>query len=261
MKHFFTSLFFLLLIAGARPLCAAGVYDIYPVPQKQIARQGRITLSPTVIVVCDANIDKATRERARQVLTEVGLKATFSETPGSGTQSVLFLGVNGSGGPADQYATQQDVDRSVLVRDRKFDRHLLSLRTNGTRSELLVLGENSDATFFGLASLEQILEHGTSDLPAVDIFDYADQQSRGLVEGYYGYPYSVAVKKDLMRFMMRMKMNTYMYGAKSDVYPLPCQHHRRANQKRIAYTGYDQRHHPYVASHKGQFHMGHPSGQ
>ena len=218
MKHFFTSLFFLLLIAGARPLRAAGVYDIYPVPQKQIARQGRITLSPTVIVVCDASIDKATRERARQVLTEVGLKATFSETPGSGTQSVLFLGVNGSGGPADQYATQQDVDRSVLARDRKFDRHLLSLRTNGTRSELLVLGENSDATFFGLASLEQILEHGTSDLPAVDIFDYADQQSRGLVEGYYGYPYSVAVKKDLMRFMMRMKMNTYMYGAKSDVY-------------------------------------------
>ena len=38
------------------------------------------------------------------------------------------------------------------------------------------------------------------------------------MEGYYGYPYSVAVKKDLMRFMMRMKMNTYMYGAKSDVY-------------------------------------------
>ena len=63
-----------------------------------------------------------------------------------------------------------------------------------------------------------MIEHGTEHLPEVKLYDYADQQSRGLVEGYYGYPYSVAVKKDLMRFMMRMKMNTYMYGAKSDVY-------------------------------------------
>lgn len=50
------------------------------------------------------------------------------------------------------------------------------------------------------------------------IDDYADQRQRGIVEGYYGYPYSVAVKKDLMRYMMRLKMNTYLYGAKSDPY-------------------------------------------
>ena len=56
------------------------------------------------------------------------------------------------------------------------------------------------------SSLEQMLEKGTSNIPEVTLYDYADQQSRGLVEGYYGYPYSVAVKKDLMRFMMRMKM-------------------------------------------------------
>ena len=62
--------------------------------------------------------------------------------------------------------------------------------------------------------LQHLLGAGLSG----SIKDYADQQQRGLVEGYYGYPYSLSVKKDLMRFMMRMKMNTYLYGAKSDPY-------------------------------------------
>lgn len=63
-----------------------------------------------------------------------------------------------------------------------------------------------------------MLEVDKTAMPAVSIYDYADQKSRGIVEGYYGYPYSVSVKKDLMRFMMRYKMNTYLYGAKSDPY-------------------------------------------
>ena len=31
-----------------------------------------------------------------------------------------------------------------------------------------------------------MIEHGTDHLPEVKLYDYADQQSRGLVEGYYG---------------------------------------------------------------------------
>ena len=69
-----------------------------------------------------------------------------------------------------------------------------------------------------LRSLEQILDKGTTNLKTTTLYDYADIQNRGLVEGYYGYPYSVSVKKDLFRFMMRYKMNTYLYGAKSDPY-------------------------------------------
>ncbi|MBF1070597.1 MAG: beta-N-acetylglucosaminidase domain-containing protein, partial [Prevotellaceae bacterium] len=162
-------------------------------------------------------IDAATRRRAEQVLKEAGLDCTFAqEAPATG--SVVYIGVNGSGGAADQRATALALDRTNLTKAGKFDRHLLSLSDRDGSAEVVIVGENSDAAFFALASLEQMIEHGTEHLPEVKLYDYADQQSRGLVEGYYGYPYSVAVKKDLMRFMMRMKMNTYMYGAKSDVY-------------------------------------------
>ena len=195
----------------------ARVYDIYPQPQQEQSGQGVVGFTPSVTVVCDATVDAATRERAKQVLQEAKLEVVFADAPRQG-HSTLYLGVSGSNGVTDRYAQSLQLKRDVLQRKGKYDRHIVYLHNQGGQAEVVILGEHSDATFYGLASLEQILERGTQQLPAVTLFDYADQQSRGLVEGYYGYPYSLSVKKSLMRFMMRLKMNTYMYGAKSDLY-------------------------------------------
>ena len=217
MKQILSSLLFAAVLSGMGGAYAQKNYEIYPVPQRQVVGNGLVSFSKSVTVVCEEAIDAATRRRAEQVLKEAGLDCTFAqEAPATG--SVVYIGVNGSGGAADQRATALALDRTNLTKAGKFDRHLLSLSDRDGSAEVVIVGENSDAAFFALASLEQMIEHGTDHLPEVKLYDYADQQSRGLVEGYYGYPYSVAVKKDLMRFMMRMKMNTYMYGAKSDVY-------------------------------------------
>ena len=195
----------------------AKVYDIYPQPQQEQAGQGVVSFTPSVTVVCDAAIDAATKARAQQILQEAKLEVIFADAPRPG-HSTLYLGVAGNDGVTDRYAQSLQLKRDVLQRKGKYDRHVVYLHNQGGQAEVVILGEHSDATFYGLASLEQILERGTQQLPAVTLFDYADQQSRGLVEGYYGYPYSLSVKKSLMRFMMRLKMNTYMYGAKSDLY-------------------------------------------
>lgn len=195
----------------------ARVYDIYPQPQQEQSGQGVVSFTPSVTVVCDATVDAATKARAQQILQEAKLEVVFADAPRQG-HSTLYLGVAGSDGVADRYAQSLQLKRDVLQRKGKYDRHIVYLHNQGRQAEVVILGEHSDATFYGLASLEQILERGTQQLPAVTLFDYADQQSRGLVEGYYGYPYSLSVKKSLMRFMMRLKMNTYMYGAKSDLY-------------------------------------------
>lgn len=196
---------------------ADDVYTIYPVPHEQIARTGHVSLSKKVNLVCESGIDKATLERAASILREHGLEVEQTHTA-SATQTNVFLGINGSGEMADKKASALGLDRTVLTKEGKFDRHIVCLADDNGQASLIVLGENTDATFIGLASVEQMLDGGTDALPCVTINDYADLQSRGLVEGYYGYPYTVTVKKDLMRFMMRYKMNTYMYGAKSDPY-------------------------------------------
>lgn len=204
------------LVSLLFPAGAMAQYTIYPIPHEQVAGTGTVSFTSDVELICEDGIDAATVSRAEQVLSDHGLK-TGSVT--SSLHTNIYIGINGSGGAADAKATALGLKRDVFSKQGKYDRHLLALTNAGSgRAEVVVLGETTDAAFYALASLEQMLDGGTSSLPCATLYDYADLKSRGIVEGYYGYPYSVSVKKDLMRFMMRYKMNTYLYGAKSDPY-------------------------------------------
>ena len=196
---------------------ASRPYVIYPVPHSLNPTSGTASFSASVNIVAEAGIDQVTIDRAKQVLSECGLSPVVSD----GTVrniSNLVLGVSGSRGIADKLCDRLHLPREVFTLP-KFDRHILSLHSDKKgNAQVLILGENTDAVFCGLASLEQIFDNGTGPLGCVDIFDYADIRDRGVIEGYYGVPYSAEVTKDIFRFMARYKMNTYMYGAKSDPY-------------------------------------------
>ena len=206
-----------MLAVAAMMAQAKHVYQIYPIPQEQHAGVGQAAFSSQVNIVAEPGIDAVTIDRARQVLADHGLDAAVS-TRVSSKGSNLLLGVNGSKGVVDQRVTALRIDRGLFTL-AKYDRHILSLTADKAGgAQVVILGENTDAVFCGLASLEQMLDGGHADMPCVTIHDWADVQIRGIIEGYYGVPYSAEVTKDLFRFMARYKMNTYMYGAKSDEY-------------------------------------------
>ena len=210
-----TTILAFMLMAGSS-LFAAEAYTIYPIPHEQIAQAGSVTLGGIVNVVCGKGIDQATRQRAGQVLKEHGLKYKFSTATKKGTANLL-LGVNGDKSAADKTATSLKLSRAVFAKP-KYDKHIVAVAGKGNAATIVILGENTDATFCGLASLEQMLDEQQTKLPCVTIYDYADVKNRGVIEGYYGVPYSEEVTEDLFRFMARYKMNSYMYGAKSDPY-------------------------------------------
>lgn len=192
-------------------------YEIYPVPQKQMLNPGQANITGQVNIVAEPGIDEVTLARARQIMDEQGISTTISEKPVNGLTNLL-LGINGSKQIVDNEVTLKGLDRNVFSQP-KYDRHIVSLTSDDNgNAQFIVLGENTDAAFYGLATIEQMLDRGLTDLPCVVIYDYADQRSRGVIEGYYGVPYNAEVTKDLFRFMARYKMNTYMYGAKSDPY-------------------------------------------
>lgn len=196
---------------------AKPAYQIYPIPQEQVATGGEASFTAVVDVVAEPGIDDVTVDRARQILSEHGLSVEVGTKPHRDRSQVL-LGVNGSHGDADKALERLKPDRSVFARD-KYDRHILCLTADKAgRAQVVIVGENTDAAFCGLASLEQMLDGGHENMPCVTIDDWADVQNRGIIEGYYGVPYTAQVTKDLFRFMARYKLNTYMYGAKSDSY-------------------------------------------
>lgn len=216
----------LTLLLAACPLLASASYVIYPVPQQQVAVSGSVQLSAGKIqVICGENIDTYTKNRIQTILVEHSLataddESLFVSTPTDG-YAHIYIGVNGSGDAADTEATRLGLSRDVFSL-AKYDRHAISIGVGADdAAEIIVLGEHCDAAFFGLASIEQILDAYKAQsyvIPCGIIYDYADLKNRGVVEGYYGIPYSYEVTKDLLRFMMRFKMNSYMYGAKDDPY-------------------------------------------
>ena len=75
--------------------------------------------------------------------------------------------------------------------------------------------------FYALQTLRQIVEsprakEGT--IPAMVIRDWPDLKYRGVVEGFYGTPWSHAARLSLIDFYGRHKMNYYVYGPKDDPY-------------------------------------------
>ena len=206
-------------------------YCIYPKPQKivELCAMADFNTADLVTIVSGNGVDTFTVNRAVQIVSEHGNPVVISAEPSKDGVN-LYLGIVDSGSEADKVADRLELDKSFILNSLGYDRHILCvveraaldehhsdvLGPKDLAAQVIILGENTDAVFCGLASLEQMLEQGI--MFSVAIYDYADVKNRGVIEGYYGVPYSAEVTKELFRFMARNKLNTYMYGAKSDPY-------------------------------------------
>jgi len=210
-------LFLLLAMLPCMGIWAQGnPYGIYPVPHSTQQLGQIASLTETVNIIVDDGIDQYTIDRAVQVLEEHGkMPQTPSNSPLKGENLKASTLSGGLEGPSLRLC----VDASLATHG-KYDRHNITIRRQegSELAEIIIVGENTDATFYGLASLEQILDADADNIVCGEIQDYADVKNRGIIEGYYGVPYSAEVSQDLFRFMARYKMNMYMYGAKSDPY-------------------------------------------
>ncbi len=85
-----------------------------------------------------------------------------------------------------------------------------------SKNKVVIAGNDAAGTFYGVQSFIQLASQ--PEVMCVTISDYPGISERGLVEGFYGNPYSEANRYDLFDFFGRQKMNVYIYGPKDDVY-------------------------------------------
>ena len=84
--------------------------------------------------------------------------------------------------------------------------------------EVKITGYDETGAFYGLQTLRQLLQADCSTLPQVRISDWPEFKHRGVVEGFYGTPWSHLVRLSLIDFYGKQKLNTYIYGPKDDPY-------------------------------------------
>ena len=82
--------------------------------------------------------------------------------------------------------------------------------------EIILAGNDEQGTFYAVQTLKQLLND--NQLPITEITDYPEVRFRGVVEGFYGTPWSHQARLRHLKFYGENKMNTYIYGPKDDPY-------------------------------------------
>lgn len=181
-------------------------YELYPLPQEITYGTDNSNLPSTVNAYFGAGIDTYTVDRAEQALSHGGL--TMSRVDAAENAQLIVEIYDADGTNNAIFGTT--VDSTLFT---KIDAYLLVIAGN----KVGVLGKDTDAAFYGLTTLQQILDQATGGVVRnLTIQDWADVASRGFIEGYYGNPWSTEDRAELMRWAGNFKLNSYFYAPKDD---------------------------------------------
>ena len=207
---FLAMLLFFCIPAYAGVVEETGEYEIYPTPQNVTYGDKEMQLTDQVKLTIGSGIDSYTKTRITDTLNV--LKLTGNENAAA-DKTELIVGVYGSGDEADTYGK---ANGAVAATFDNYDAYMLYVKG----SKIVVLGKDTDAAFYGVTTLKRIFEQLSADkkIKELTVTDYAEVQFRGFIEGYYGNPWSLEDRIDLMKFGGEIKMNQYVFAPKDDPY-------------------------------------------
>ncbi len=110
----------------------------------------------------------------------------------------------------------KDAMRLTIEEDdyRLFDGYAIDTRKN----RITIKAGNERGAVYALNTLNDVTKNNglKGQLPVVLIEDSPSIEKRGIIEGYYGPPWTFDERMGIMDFMVKKRLNVYMYGPKSD---------------------------------------------
>lgn len=196
-------------ISANEPVTYPESYKIYPTLHSIVYNDGGVTLADVNLVVTNS-ADAPTKAKIESILTNNAV-AFEKSAEISASKLNIVLGIAGDNEAiGNAFTAAAFADTSALT---KTDGYVIGMKDN----TIFIMGKSAIALFYGVTTFKQMVDFGVN-VRNVLINDYADNGFRGLVEGFYGIPYSFEMRKSTIEMMGEYKMNSYMYGPKDDPY-------------------------------------------
>ncbi|MFF0011818.1 beta-N-acetylglucosaminidase domain-containing protein [Streptomyces sp. NPDC005374] len=208
------------LAAPAVPASAEprpSVPEVWPTPQKITAGHGRLPVPDRVVEVVGPGTDPSARRVVEKALKAAGADritpVRAGDRPPAAALTVYL------GGPGENTATAKALQRLGAASPSGLASGgyvLASGRSHG-QALLALSGVDTTGTFYAAQTLRQLLD-GKRELPVVKVRDWPTAALRGVIEGFYGTPWTHAERLAQLDFYGRTKQNVYVYSPKDDDY-------------------------------------------
>ena len=167
--------------------------DVQPTPQQVNASNETLTLT---------GVYQIQGEQEANPYALKGLKALFAGEHNTGKGMKIYIGERG--------------DKAIRKYNKFIPKQDEGYFLRISPKEIVVAGNDEQGTFYAVQTLKQLLND--NQLPITEITDYPEVRFRGVVEGFYGTPWSHQARLRHLKFYGENKMNTYIYGPKDDPY-------------------------------------------
>lgn len=187
-----------LILAGAVGLLtlqhiSAQSFQIQPTPQQYVPQQDSLEIPLQVSLIL---------EKSHESLPAVFLIKNLWKEQIQENGFPVYLGIQGD-------KTVRKYKKNI---PNKAEGYYLSIE----KDKIVVAGADEQGLFYGVQTLAQLLT--LSKLPLAQVTDYPDLPYRGVVEGFYGTPWSHEARLRQLEFYGKNKLNVYLYGPKDDPY-------------------------------------------
>ncbi len=204
--------------ATAVPITAPA---IWPTPQQQDSRTDGFPLPTTVGLVTGATTDGSAVGVVEQVLTSAGVTRIVTVTdqrPPPAAPVIVWVG-----GPSENRASAGALGALGIAGTGGLhaEGYVLGIgRGSDGQARVVLTGVDATGTFYAAQTLRQLVvaQRGRNWLPGMSIRDWPTTPLRGVIEGFYGPPWSGADRLSQLDFFASTKQNVYVYSPKDDPY-------------------------------------------
>ncbi|MDI2035221.1 O-GlcNAcase NagJ [Paenarthrobacter nitroguajacolicus] len=192
------------------------VPSVFPVPQH--ARPGTgspVPLNGHVYIVAPSGTDQASVAALQELVAGAGGtgEAVAALNNPREDASAVYLGTAATSASALK-ALRIDGDAEIQDALGRTEGYALATGQSSGIPTAVLAGKDGDGLFHAVQTLRQLIKGGS--VSPVRISDWPLMETRGVIEGFYGTPWSHQARLDAIAFAGRQKMNTYIYSPKDD---------------------------------------------